>query len=216
MIQLKNFTGQAILGLYEEERLKTQAYECEVHAKYRTFKQKSIADYSLLEGVIRFIIENGKFFTIEECLDTLRWFFSHSLLPEIRLMQELSVKISKPEILTSGTVPSVLRSMECAHLPAIEDELTQQSVSKGAKFTVIQLSAADPLSFQHFSKEIALVLNGELAWGDQLFTPGDCVFTREKDSQAMQAPDDKSCLLLKILLQEEQAGSPLHPKEKYF
>lgn len=216
MIELNNFTGQAILGLYEKERLKPQTYECEVQAKYRRFKREPIADYALLEGVIRFIIENGNFFTIEEVLDTLTWFFSCSLLLEFRLMQELTVKISKPEILESGTVPSVSSSMRCAYLPFIEDELTQQSGSKCAKFKVIQLSATDPSSFQHFSKEIALVLNGELAWGDQLFTAGDCVFTREKDSQAMQVPPEKNCLLLNIQFQEKQAGSPVHPKERYF
>lgn len=216
MIELKNFTGQAVFGLYESERLKPQAYECEVSGKYRSFNMESFADYALLEGVIRFIIENGKFFTIEEALETLTWFFSLSLLPAVRLMQELSVKISKPEILASGTVPSVSGSMQCAHLPCVEDELTQQSASTGVKFTVIQLNSTDPISFQHFSKEIALVLNGELAWGDQLFTPGDCVFTREKDAQAMQVPGDKGCILLKILFQGEQAGSQVHPKEKYF
>ena len=216
MIQLKDFSGKTILGLYEKEREDLQGYLCEVGASYRVLHNDFISDYALLEGVIRFIIENGSFYTIEEILDSLGWFFSYSLLSDLRLIKEMNIRISKPEILDSGTVPSVANKFPCAYLPLTNNMQLHQSSKAGTIFKIIQMNTEDIINLGHYSKDRALILEGDLLWGEQLFKAGDCVFTREKESQVMQVPKGKSCVLLQINFNEAQDGFSSHPKEQYF
>jgi len=103
-ITLKNMKFYAYHGVLPEEQIEGQNFFIDVEL-YADLKQAGetddleyTVDYSVVYGIIKYIVENNKFRLIEKLADTI----SREIMSRYKVLYEIVVRIRKPEAPIDG------------------------------------------------------------------------------------------------------------------